>query len=103
MRGRWARDVAASSLGKEMERIRNKQHSTRGTRMSDTPLTDERTLYTSELSAVPPIQSERNWKFAVVYAEFARGLELENARLRSELEAKMEDGYSPRLPNPHDD
>lgn len=30
-------------------------------------------------------------------------LELENARLRSELEAKMEDGYSPRLPNPHDD
>lgn len=74
-----------------------------GTRMSDTPLTDERTLYTSELSAVPPRQSERNWKFAVVYAEFARGLELENARLRSELEAKMEDGYSPRLPNPHDD
>ena len=29
-------------------------------------------------------------------------LERENARLRSELEAKMEDGYSPRLPNPHD-
>ena len=64
--------------------------------MSDTPLTDERTLYTSELS-------ERNWKFAVVYAAFAHALERENARLRSELEAKMEDGYSPRLPNPHDD
>ena len=32
-----------------------------------------------------------------------QGLELENARLRSELEAAMEDGYSPRLPNPHDD
>ena len=89
--------------------------------MSDTPLTDERTLYTSELSAIPPKQSERNSKFAVVYAAFARALELENARLRwkytelglyvdadfarlrSELEAKMEDGYSPRLPNPHDD
>ena len=69
--------------------------------MSDTPLTDERTLYTSELSALPPRQ--RHWKFAVVYAEFARGLELENARLRSELEAKMEDGYSPSMPNPHDD
>lgn len=71
--------------------------------MSDTPLTDERTFYTSELSAIPPKQSERNWKFAVVYAAFAKGLERENARLRSELEAKMEDGYSPRLPNPHDD
>jgi hypothetical protein len=86
-----------------MERIRNKQHSTVGTRMNDTPRTDERTLYTSELSAIPPKQSERNSKFAVVYAEFARALELENVRLRSELEAKMEDGYSPRLPNPHDD
>lgn len=71
--------------------------------MSDTPLTDERTLYTSELSAVPHRQSGRNTRFAVVYAAFARGLELENARLRSELEAKMEDGYSPRLANPHDD
>ena len=80
--------------------------------MNDTPLTDERTFYTSELSPYPPKQSERNSKFAVVYAEFARALELENvrltlelenARLRSELEAKMEDGYSPRLPNPHDD
>lgn len=71
--------------------------------MSDTPLTDERTLYTSELSAMPQRQSERNTKFAVVYAAFARGLELENARLRSELEAKMEDGYSTRLANPHDD
>lgn len=80
--------------------------------MSDTPLTDERTFYTSDLSALPPKQSERNSKFAVVYAAFARALELENvrltlerenARLRSELEAKMEDGYSPRLPNPHDD
>jgi len=38
-----------------------------------------------------------------VDADFARQLERENARLRSELEAKMEDGYSPRLPNPHDD
>ena len=80
--------------------------------MSDTPLTDERTLYTSELSAIPPKQSERNSKFAVVYAAFAHALELENvrlrlelenARLRSELEAKMEDGYSPRMPNHHDD
>lgn len=80
--------------------------------MSDTPLTDERTFYTSdlsalpytsELSAIPPKQSERNSKFAVVYAAFAHALERENARLRSELEAKMEDGYSPRLPNPHDD
>lgn len=71
--------------------------------MNDTPLTDERTFYTSELSAIPPKQSERNSKFAVVYAEFAHALELENVRLRSELEAKMEDGYSPRLPNPHDD
>ena len=89
--------------------------------MNETPLTDERTLYTSELSAIPPKQSERNSKFAVVYAAFAHALELENvrltlerenarltlerenARLRSELEAKMEDGYSPRLPNPHDD
>lgn len=71
--------------------------------MSDTPLTDERTLYTSEISTIPPEQSERNSKFAVVYAAFAKGLERENARLRSELETKMEDGYSPRLPNPHDD
>ena len=80
--------------------------------MNETPLTDERTFYTSELSAIPPKQSERNSKFAVVYAAFAKGLELENvrlrlerenARLRSELEAKMEDGYYPRLPNPHDD
>lgn len=68
--------------------------------MSDTPLTDERTFYTSDLSALPP---KRSCKFAVVYAAFAKGLERENARLRSELEAKMEDGYSPRLPNPHDD
>ena len=71
--------------------------------MSDTPLTDEQMLYTSEIPALPPTQSERDWKFAVVYAAFAKGLERENARLRSELEAKMEDGYSPRLPNPHDD
>ena len=71
--------------------------------MSDTPLTDEQILYTSEIPSLPPTQSERNSKFAVVYAAFARALELENARLRSELEAKMEDGYSPRLPNPHDD
>ena len=71
--------------------------------MSDTPLTDEQILYTSEIPALPPTQSERNSKFAVVYAAFAHALERENARLRSELEAKMEDGYSPRLPNPHDD
>ena len=71
--------------------------------MNETPLTDERTFYTSELSPYPPSKSERNSKFAVVYAAFAKGLELENARLRSELEAKMEDGYSPRMPNPHDD
>ena len=71
--------------------------------MSVTPLTDERTFYTSDLSAHPPKQSERNSKFAVVYAAFAKVLELENARLRSEIEAAMEDGYSPRLPNPHDD
>lgn len=71
--------------------------------MSDTPLTDEQMLYTSEIPALPPTQSERNSKFAVVYAAFAHALELENARLRSELEAKMEDGYSPRMPNPHDD
>ena len=103
MRSRWARSLAASKRSKEMERIRNKQHSTGGTRMSDTPLTDERTFYTSELSPYPPKQSERNSKFAVVYAAFAHALERENARLRSELEAKMEDGYSPRLPNPHDD
>ena len=103
MRSLWARGVAASSRSKEMERIRDKQHSPGGTRMSDTPRTDERTFYTSDLSALPPKQSERNSKFAVVYAAFAKGLELENARLRSELESKMEDGYSPRLPNPHDD
>ena len=71
--------------------------------MSDTPLTDEQMLYTSEIPALPPTQSERNSKYAVVYAAFAHALERENARLRSELEAKMEDGYSPRLPNPHDD
>ena len=80
--------------------------------MSDTPLTDELTLYTSELSAIPQKQSERDSKLAVVYATFARALELENvrltldlenARLRSEFESNMEDGYSPRLPNPHDD
>ena len=61
--------------------------------MSDTPLTNERTFYTSDLSGHPPKQSERNSKFAVVYAAFAKRLELDNARLRSEVEAKIEDGY----------
>ena len=66
--------------------------------MSDTPRTDEQAGY--------PDGSGR-WKYTelglYVDADFARQLERENARLRSELEAKMEDGYSPRLPNPHDD
>ena len=98
MRSLWARGVAASSRSKEMERIRNKQHSTGGTRMSDTPRTDEQAGYPDGSGC---------WKYTelglYVDADFARQLERENARLRSELEAAMEDGYSPRLPNPHDD
>ena len=39
------------------------------------------------------------WK----YAELGLYVDADYARLRSELEAKMEDGYSPRLPNNHDD
>ena len=66
--------------------------------MSDTPRTDEQAGYQDGSGC---------WKYTelglYVDADFARQLELENARLRSELEAKMEDGYSPRLPNPHDD
>ena len=66
--------------------------------MSDTPLTDKQAGYPDGSGC---------WKYTelglYVDADFARQLELENARLRSELEAKMEDGYSPRLPNPHDD
>lgn len=82
--------------------------------MSDTPLTDKQAGYPDGSGC---------WKYTelglYVDADFARQLErenarllyalkcaeqfLENARLRSELEAAMEDGYSPRLPNPHDD
>ena len=98
MRSRWTRSLAASSRSKEMERIRNKLHSTGGTIMSDTPRTDEQAGYPDGSGC---------WKYTelglYVDADFARQLERENARLRSELEAKMEDGYSPRLPNPHDD
>ena len=58
--------------------------------MSDTPRTDEQAGY--------PDGSGR-WK----YNELGLYVDADFARLRSELEAKMEDGYSPRLPNPHDD
>ena len=80
--------------------------------MSDTPRTDEQAGYPDGSGC---------WKYTelglYVDADFARQLERENARLRwkytelglyvdadfarlrSELEAKMEDGYSPRLPN----
>ena len=75
--------------------------------MSDTPRTDEQAGYPDGSGC---------WKYTelglYVDADFARQLELENvrlrlelenARLRSEFESNMEDGYSPRLPNPHDD
>ena len=65
--------------------------------MSETPLTDERTFYTSELSPYPPSKSERNSKFAVVYAAFAKGLERENARLRTELGLYVDADFARQL------
>ena len=55
--------------------------------MSDTPRTDKQAGYPDGSGC---------WKYTelglYVDADFARQLERENARLRSELEAKMEDG-----------
>ena len=88
--------------------------------MSDTPLTDEQAGYPdgsgcwkyTELGPYVDADFARElerenarlrWKYAELGLYVDADFERENARLRSELEAKMEDGYSPRLPNPHDD
>ena len=59
-------------------------------------------------NAAPAIGRQECLRGTIVALQFSDALSeiehlRENARLRSELEAKMEDGYSPRLPNPHDD
>ena len=71
--------------------------------MSDTPRTDANAGFVLDSTPVHCQSFEPTSDGSYVRVEFVRELERENARLRSELEAKMEDGYSPRLPNHHDD